>query len=319
MERTQGVWVKQHTVLHTVREAERFLVQRPGMQSVDVGPRQVDFEFENTVTGCSILALQSLRCNGSVAGFFDSGDEVVVVWLKSGTGSLREHPVPIGRPTLYRSDPDPFRWEGFEKDVLHISRRVVEEVAAERGGWEPGPLEFDPLWVPQGAPLAAWWVMVQQVADAILTGPSEVPVARQQQLARIAAGGLLFAIPHWPAGHEDASPARSRLARAEEYLLEHARERVSVPDVAAAVGLSVRGLQQAFRREHSISPLVFLRRVRLGMAREQLLMGGEATVAEIAQHSGFTHLGRFASAYQAAYGELPSDTLRAASGDRTNL
>ncbi|WP_066514703.1 AraC family transcriptional regulator [Curtobacterium ammoniigenes] len=319
MERTDGVWNREHVLMQTVRDAERFLMQRPGMRSVDVGTSHTAFEFEHTLTGCRILALQSLRSTGTIAGVYDSGDEVVVVWLKSGLGTLRDHPVPIGRPTLYRREPDPFRWDGFEKDVLHISRRVVEEVAAERGGWEIGPLEFDPLWVPQGAPLAAWWVMVQQVADAILAGPSQVTPARQQQLARIAAGGLLFAIPHWPVGQTQASPAQSRLARAEEYLLEHARERVSVPDVAAAVGLSVRGLQQAFRREHSISPLVFLRRVRLGMAREELLEGGDITVADVAAHSGFTHLGRFASAYQSAFGELPSDTLRGSAGAQERL
>jgi AraC-like DNA-binding protein len=44
-----------------------------------------------------------------------------------------------------------------------------------------------------------------------------------------------------------------------------------------------------------------------------LLMGGPATIKEIAIEHGFVELGRFAGEYRRLFGELPSQTLRRAS------
>jgi transcriptional regulator GlxA family with amidase domain len=84
--------------------------------------------------------------------------------------------------------------------------------------------------------------------------------------------------------------------------------------LAAAASVSVRTLQESFRRYLGSSPMVYLREIRLRRAHEDLRAADPSatTVAVVARRWGFTHMGRFAAAYQAAYGEAPSAALRAA-------
>ncbi|OIH95023.1 hypothetical protein BIU97_02750 [Curtobacterium sp. MCBA15_009] len=271
------------------------------------------FVFTERVRGTALLSLGSTGCTGVLSGSVEPGTTMMIVWLKSGSAAVDDEPVPIGRPVLYRQEPQRFRWEDFQHDVLRIDRSVVEQVAAERGDWRPGPLRFRPHHVPEGPALAAWWLTVRSVAEHVLRGPSEVSAAREHELARFAAAGLLTAIPHWPVGQQEpALASTARFARAETFLLDHATESITVEDVAAAAGLSVRGLQAAFQRHHGITPTMYLRRIRLLLAREQLQAGGDRSVAEIARATGFAHLGRFAGSYREEFGELPRQTAQAA-------
>jgi AraC-like DNA-binding protein len=276
--------------------------------------RDSSFSFEDRTRGTHLLSLGSCSCAGVISGQIAPDDAVTLIWLKSGRGHLDDEPMIIGRPTLLRHDSQPFRWESFHKDVMRIDRATVEAVAAERGDWEPGPLVFKPRHVPEGPALAAWWLMVRTVAAEVLNGPDEVSLEREQELTRFAAAGLLSSIPHWPLGqHEPPRTAASaRFARAESFLLENATEQITVADVAAAAGLSVRGLQDTFQRHHGIAPLTYLRGIRLLLAREHLQTSPTASVAEVARAAGFAHLGRFAAAYRAEFGELPRQTRQAA-------
>jgi AraC-like DNA-binding protein len=58
--------------------------------------------------------------------------------------------------------------------------------------------------------------------------------------------------------------------------------------------------------------VAFLRLRRLHSARRRLLAADptDMSVADSAYQEGFYHLGRFANAYRAAFGERPSQTLR---------
>jgi len=86
--------------------------------------------------------------------------------------------------------------------------------------------------------------------------------------------------------------------------------------LAGKVHVSVRTLQYAFQRDLGQSPMAYVRGVRLRRAREELAAasGGEETVQAVATRWGFNHMGRFASAYRNAFGELPSETLERARG-----
>jgi transcriptional regulator GlxA family with amidase domain len=102
------------------------------------------------------------------------------------------------------------------------------------------------------------------------------------------------------------------LRRAEEFLADHLKAPVSLAEAAGASGQSVRSLSRAFRRKHGMGAIGFLRRLRLEAARSDLEAAerGETTVAEVAFHYGFGHLGHFARAYRTQFGETPSETLR---------
>lgn len=129
---------------------------------------------------------------------------------------------------------------------------------------------------------------------------------------------LLFQVP------QISDPvARRRQAvvrRAEDYMAAHLADPQTVPLIAEAVGVSVRQLQDAFRQTVHQSPWDRLTAFRMEQARKDLLSGTGGSVTAIAFACGFSHLGRFAQAYRATYGEAPSTTLRRAqaSAIRTN-
>lgn len=87
----------------------------------------------------------------------------------------------------------------------------------------------------------------------------------------------------------------------------------TVTSLASVAGVSVRSLQAFFSEHLGITPMEYLRKVRLSRCRsafQQAEPGDGQTVADIAFQHGFSHLPRFAAAYRKQYGESPSDTLR---------
>jgi AraC-like DNA-binding protein len=116
----------------------------------------------------------------------------------------------------------------------------------------------------------------------------------------------------WPPGAAREKGARAALRRAEEFLVARLETAVSLPEVAAAAGVSIRTLTRAFHRKHGFGPIGFLRRCRLQAARRDLLAAepGYESVTQVALRYGFAHLGRFAGEYSKAFRESPSETLR---------
>lgn len=108
----------------------------------------------------------------------------------------------------------------------------------------------------------------------------------------------------------DAKPALLR--RAIDYIESNADRDIALADVADAVYVTPRALQYMFRRHLEVSPMGYLRRVRLDHAHQELLTADPAstTVQGVASRWGFAHTGRFAAAYRSAYGQNPSDTLK---------
>ncbi|MBB5691890.1 AraC family transcriptional regulator [Roseomonas alkaliterrae] len=107
------------------------------------------------------------------------------------------------------------------------------------------------------------------------------------------------------------SPAgRAVVRRAEAILRARLHDAVSIVALAGELGVSTRSLQTAFQRHRGMTPRDFLASCRLEAVRERLIKPrpGE-TVTVIAHDCGVMHLGRFAAAYRARYGEAPSVTL----------
>ena len=108
----------------------------------------------------------------------------------------------------------------------------------------------------------------------------------------------------------------ARIAKAVDFISEHSDKEVTIDDIARASGLSVRALQDGFRRTYDQTPLEFLRNTRLKKARFKLAQPASSgeSVTNIALECGFQHLGRFSARYKDRYGELPSQALRHAFG-----
>ncbi|HYR16048.1 MAG TPA: helix-turn-helix transcriptional regulator [Mycobacterium sp.] len=75
----------------------------------------------------------------------------------------------------------------------------------------------------------------------------------------------------------------------------------------------MRTLQAGFQRHLSMSPMAYVRVVRLRHAHRDLRSADPThnTVAAIAHRWGLTNLSRFAAAHKTMYGQTPLQTLRA--------
>jgi transcriptional regulator GlxA family with amidase domain len=129
--------------------------------------------------------------------------------------------------------------------------------------------------------------------------------------------GLLLSADHDFRAQLDAPVRRigpTTVRRAHEYIEQHAHEPLTVAQVAAWAGVSVRALQQGFQRSLGATPHQIIQHTRLERAHRELVMSSadEATVASIGAKWGFAHAGRFASLYHARYNAYPSATLRRA-------
>jgi AraC-like DNA-binding protein len=152
------------------------------------------------------------------------------------------------------------------------------------------------------------------VADA---GPMARVVRLQEELALYE---LLLTVPHnhYAALQQAQRPPGSlAVRRALEFLHANvhadALGEIALHDVAAHAGVGVRALGAAFQRETGVSPMRYLRQLRLDQARIDLLSRG-CSVTEAATRWGFCNLGDFARYYRQRHGELPSAVRVAVSG-----
>ncbi|MGE8337682.1 helix-turn-helix domain-containing protein [Pseudomonas laurylsulfatiphila] len=108
---------------------------------------------------------------------------------------------------------------------------------------------------------------------------------------------------------------RAIMKRVGEWAADTPEEHLNLLELSQVAGVSLRQLQHAFKTYTGMAPTQWLRLRRLNSARRELLnrTPTQTTVAEVAMHWSFWHLGRFSSSYRALFKELPSDTLKRAS------
>jgi AraC-like DNA-binding protein len=95
-----------------------------------------------------------------------------------------------------------------------------------------------------------------------------------------------------------------------DYIDEHANEAIVMADLAQYASVSLRGLYFGFNQYCGISPMQYLKKVRLEKIHDILCSKQCESVTEVALSWGFMHLGRFSMEYKQRYGESPSETLR---------
>jgi len=103
----------------------------------------------------------------------------------------------------------------------------------------------------------------------------------------------------------------STISRAREYIEAHLTEPISISKVSEYSATSVSKLERIFRRELQMSPSQYILARRLAAVNRDLhrSRSNGMRIAQIAMDHGFHHLGRFAGAYHAHFGELPSETI----------
>jgi len=115
-----------------------------------------------------------------------------------------------------------------------------------------------------------------------------------------------------------AAQHRRIVERAAHYMRSHAGESIGVVDICQAVGVQSRVLQYCFNEVFGVTPVAYLRCLRLHQVRRDIKESPAQPLGDIAARWGIWHLGRFAADYKRLFGELPSVTARQAGAQALN-
>lgn len=168
-----------------------------------------------------------------------------------------------------------------------------------------------------GGPGRTWAGVVRTMAPDVAdpTGLAHHPLFAER-LQEIVISGLLLATDHNYREQlerlRQPTAAPRAVRRTMETIQAHPDEAYTLARLADIAGVGQRSLQKGFQRHVGVSPMAYVRKVRLGRAHDELAIADPAktTVAEVATRWGFLHLGRFAGEYRRRYGGPPSETLR---------
>jgi AraC-like DNA-binding protein len=271
-----------------------------------------DFSYRHTAIGDSALTLRTSRFMGRLTGRIVPEGDYVVSWITAGDGVMDSVQGPssaeVGRPFLFPTDrPFSFDMADFEQKLVHFDKTLLERVAAEHFGAGPGTLHFQPT-PPDDAAVRSWRNTLALVSRTSLD--ADASPLLQAEMSRLAAMALLGMFrpknTTLPAALHSAS--NSRLRAAVEFVHANAHLPITTTGIAASADLSIRALQEGFRRHLDTTPNAYLRNVRLDRVHDELSRGGGESVAQVARSWGFAHLGRFAAAYAERFGEQPHHT-----------
>ncbi len=149
-------------------------------------------------------------------------------------------------------------------------------------------------------------------AEINAVGPEISPIAIAEMERSIIAGFLLCNRHSFSGAFANpaAFAAPSSVKLVEDYIEANWASAIDIVALARIANTSARSLFRQFQAARGISPMAYLKRVRLGHARQMLQSGAEASVLAVALKCGFQNAGHFAQDYREKFGELPSSTLR---------
>lgn len=212
------------------------------------------------------------------------------------------------------------RWSAdADQLMVRIDRQLVERaVSAQTGRPDAEPVRFqlDFAWRESDAWRCMLLYLSEFAGNQIDVVQYRLLVANIEQLV---VSTLIASQPHNMS--ELKGPRRTavlprHVRKVEDFLREHAHEPICADQLALLAGVSLRSLYAGFREYCGISPLQYLRNLRLDGARQMLLAEPDSNIASIAMHWGFSHLGRFSIEYKLRFGESPSQSVRKLSAPR---
>lgn len=97
--------------------------------------------------------------------------------------------------------------------------------------------------------------------------------------------------------------------------LIHARlaHPIRLSELCRHAGLNIRSLEYGFREVTGLTPIAYVRSLRLNSVRRTLMQDVTSrgrSISEIAMDAGFWHLSQFAADYRTFFGETPTQTRR---------
>ena len=242
-------------------------------------------------------------------------------WLRSRHRGLETTPSPEVA-SIYRPDGEitVTRWPAGTRNLAV----KIDQVALDRAldSLVDGPVE-SPVPFTAELPLksnaAQSWVRLLVMVQRHLDRPDSVSAHSLVSVPLVESliHGFLLVADH-PYRETLAAPAEPGRPAAVRHAMDIIEAEAHLPlttsTLARQCHISVRTLQEGFRRHLGMSPMAYVRAVRLRRAHRDLRSAdpSHSTVAAIAHRWGFTHLGRFAEAHKRVYGETPLQALHTA-------
>jgi AraC-like DNA-binding protein len=226
-----------------------------------------------------------------------------------------------GLAPIYRPDAPMTvtRWPAGSRHLaVKIDQCAVDRALEALLGSAPdSPIAFDGA-ISLHAGAAQDWVRLvlmvhrqPECADSLMRHPLVL-----DPLVETLIHGLLLVAdhPHSQALAAPAQPGPAAVRNAIDLIEAAPHLPLTTSTLAKQCHVSARTLQEGFRRHLGMSPMAYLRAVRLRRAHRDLRSANpsHSSVAAIAHRWGFTHLGRFAAAHESMFGETPLKALRAA-------
>ena len=157
--------------------------------------------------------------------------------------------------------------------------------------------------VPQGFALAKWDV---DFTDAllrlvqILDNPMDMAILGESRLREV-----YYAVLKGQAGESvrRAYGVGNEIAKSIQYLSSHLDEPVTIDDMASQVGMSRAVFHRKFKQATTLSPIQFVKSMRLNTAAMQIAIG--KNVSQAAMDVGYVSSSQFSREFKRMYGQSP--------------
>ncbi len=258
-------------------------------------------QFRYAGAGDADVSIRGAQVEGTRAGTMRRRSDHILFWIGDGTAVVTPaggEPLPAvpGRPYLLSGSVEyDFTADMSVVTMLHLSDRVLRAALAARDVRVRGPLLFVEAAADDDA-LRRLRTVLQRDSGLLTSSATPAPerAAANQRLADAVVDA--FAL------RQNGRVASSTVVRACTYVRDHAQEDIGVDDIAAACGLSPRGLQNAFAKHLGTTPTQYLRDARLDGANQELASDEATSVGDVARRWRFQHQGRFSATYAERFG-----------------
>jgi AraC-like DNA-binding protein len=282
---------------------------------------QLDFRHRQARLGT--IAINSMQYGAGVTVIAPPLGFYLLQFTLNGECSIQQDKQYVTLPTGSVAIVNPYRsykkkWlPGTRQLLLRIDSQDIEhEFRALTGNNEPARIEFDLSPISDVTKIGTLTSYVRMLCHELRNEKSHL--AHQPVSARMTSGlvSILLATMRYNKAQIVKRPGCSAapffVRRVERYIEEHASDQISLSDLVKVAGVSARTLQTSFSRFRNMSPMSYLRGVRLDLAYNEFARAGRRRIfiSDVAYALGLGHLGRFARDYKARFGETPSQTLR---------
>lgn len=186
---------------------------------------------------------------------------------------------------------------------ITLDPRVMTELAIEIENTTGGLREQRVGPVPRGLALARW---DDAFTDALLR---LVQIGDDPSGAAVLGAGRLRELYYALLNGEASAVARrafgvgNEIARVIEHVSSHLDEVITIEDMAARVGMSRAVFHRKFKEATTMSPIQFVKAIRLNTAATRMAEG--STVGEAAAGVGYASASQFSREFKRMYGQSP--------------